>query len=85
MFDSQCPVVLGIIQLVACAVNVATVIIEWKALYVPDKLEILWKHDINTTLNQKQLADLLGIQSSTFRTIIKNRNSIIAVAKSGGC
>ena len=46
-------------------------------------LEIIRKHDENTTLNQKQFAESLGNPSSTLRTIIKSRDSIFEAATGG--
>lgn len=55
-----------------------------KSLSISEKLQILRKYDENSTLNQKDFSESVGIPSSSLRTIIKNRDAITDAAK-GGC
>ena len=55
-----------------------------KSFSVSEKLQILKKYDANSTLNQKDFAESIGISSSTLRTIITNRAAITNAAN-GGC
>ncbi|KAF5290228.1 hypothetical protein FQA39_LY14782 [Lamprigera yunnana] len=56
-------------------------VVKRKALSISEKLQILHKHDENSSMNQKQSAESLGIPSSTLGTVIKNREIVDDVEK----
>ncbi|KAJ4451586.1 hypothetical protein ANN_03055 [Periplaneta americana] len=60
-----------IVECIEVPVSVFTMSVTRKALSVSEKLKILRKYDKNSTLNQKQLSDSLGIPSSTLRATLK--------------
>jgi len=51
--------------------------VKMKALSIGDKLSIIKLHDEkNGVFNKQQIADQLGLPSSSLRTILKNRKEI---------
>lgn len=60
--------------------------VKRKALSVTEKREILCQYDAECTLrNQKKIAQLLDLKSSTLRTILQNRSNIEEQAAAGRC
>lgn len=61
--------------------------IQWKALSVSDKLNILKSYMTKGVLQirKKDIAKELCLAESTLRTIVQNRRDIEEVASQGGC